>query len=324
MGETVNIGRMAEIVSDELFSEFGWGSVGVPNESWDCVIPNHGKKDHPTDVTFCYEDPYAPKNIHLIADLKSYAANSIKPFSLRETIESLALSVECAKTNKNWKNLYLQPGADFEVQGLLFIYNHDQNYDKNFSAELHAVFEETLKIPRGVRLSVLGPEDIWYLNDIKTDIAVLARKGTLPLDKKDLSFYYHSDSRRRFASKTHNAVASIDYLKGRYQILSFIRKKDGNSVRGLIVYYRGAGSDEREFTLLLDMMRDFGLLDPHDEIHLRLPRADRLAAVNFEKARKQYAILADSQMPEKLKKIKYASVPNVTPSLVQYEVALNG
>ena len=72
MGERVNIARIAEIISADIFSKLGWESHGTPNESWKCDEPAHGKADHPTDATFVYEDPYSGKYVHLIvgADLR--------------------------------------------------------------------------------------------------------------------------------------------------------------------------------------------------------------------------------------------------------------
>lgn len=50
MGETVNIAKMAEKLSKELFAEYQWRRVGT-NISWTCEDHDrHGKKTHPSDV----------------------------------------------------------------------------------------------------------------------------------------------------------------------------------------------------------------------------------------------------------------------------------
>lgn len=314
MGERVNIAKIAEIVSSELFSRIGWELYGPPNESWGCVNEAHQKADHPTDATFVYEDPYTARNVHLVTDLKSYAAGSITASGLKESIESLALAVDCAKENSNWRDLYLKAGADYEVQGLLFIYNHDAAYDRSFQTQLLDALEEGPRIPRGVRLSVLGPDDVWYLNDILVDQATLAYDKIIPHDPEALSYFYPSQSRARVATRDRSRIASIDVLKGKHQIITFIRE----AVRGVLVYYRGPGASEREFIVLIDMLRMFGILDTYDEIHVRLARPDKLAPTNFKKAKSQYA----AHMTLKMDKLRYGSVASVTPRMTQFEVAV--
>lgn len=316
MGERVNIAKIAEIVSSDLFGRIGWELHGPPNESWACVNQAHQKADHPTDATFVYEDPYTAKNVHLVTDLKSYAAGSITAGGLKESIESLALAVDCAKENPHWRELYLKAGADYEVQGLLFIYNHDATYDRSFQTQLLDALEQGPRIPRGVRVSVLGPDDVWYLNDILKDLATLAYDKVIPSDPESLSYFYPSQSRARVATRDRSRIASIDVLKGKHQIITFTR----DNVRGALVYYRGPGASEREFIVLIDMLRLFGMLDTYDEIHVRLARPDRLAAGNFSKATSQYAAHTTSKMD----KLRYGSVAEVTPRITQFEVAVGG
>ncbi|CAB3809688.1 hypothetical protein [Paraburkholderia fynbosensis] len=322
MAERVNIARIAEIVSADIFSKLGWEAHGVPNESWECNEPTHEKRDHPTDVTFVYQDPYSARNVHLITDLKSYAAGSIKEFSLRETIESLALAVDCAKDNPKWKELYLKAGAEYEIQGLVFIYNHDSEYDKSFPEQLHVVFQDDLTIPRGVKLSIIGPDEVWYLNEMLTDIASLARDEVIPTDKKALKFFYHSHSRSKVVSQDHSMVATIDMLKGKYQMLAYSHANQYGGFRGMLVYYRGYGESEREFIVLIDMLRSFGVLDNYDRILVRSARGCSRAANNFNKAVSQYATYGNHEML--LKKLDYGSIASVRPRLTQFEVALRG
>lgn len=317
MGERINIAAMAEEVSKDLFGKVGWQLHGTPNESWACTNPVHQKADHPTDATFVYQDPYSGKNVHLITDLKSYAAGSITSTALKQSIESLALTVDCAKDNPNWKDLYLKAGNDFEIQGLLFIYNHDGDYDRSFATQLVDAMEEGPRIPRGVRLSVMGPEDVWYLNEVLSDLATLAQDKVVPYDLGEFSFYYPSQSRERFALSDRSKVATIDVLKGKYQLMTYVHQ----GRRGMLVYYRGPGKDVREFIVLIDMLRTFGILDDaFDEIHVRSARPTQRAANNFSNAVAQYSERAQ-QTPQKLQKIKFGSVAQVRPRITQFEVA---
>lgn len=327
MSERINIAAMAETVSNDMFGKIGWSIVGPPNESWVCSEPAlHEVKDHPTDVTFVYDDPYTRRTVHLLTDLKSYAAGSIQDYPLKNAIESLASAVQCAKTNPSWKELYLQEGNEPEIQGLLFIYNHDSEYDKNFAAQLKRIFEQDMVIPNGVKLYIMGPDDIWYLGEILNDIANLSRNEEINQDKNALSFYYHSDSRERIASNQKGSLATIDVLKGKYQILRYVGsgKKGGEKDQGVLIYYRGPCKESKEFILLIDMLRSFGLLDIADVIKIRCPRAESKASVNFQKAIKVYSDHPGDRILEKLKKIEYSSIASVRPNLTRFEVAMKG
>lgn len=325
MSERVNIARLAEIVSEQIFSKFGWQTIGPPNESWDCTEPTtHGVKDHPTDVTFVYEDPYSAANVHLLTDLKSYASGSIADYPLKHAIESLAQAVACAKTNKNWKRLYLKDGGTWEVHGLLFIYNHDSEYDRTFSAQLHSIFQQKINIPNGVKLYILGPDDIWYLNEILTDLAQLTYDGKITADKKSVNFFYRSESRTRVAGPQRGLNATIDVLKGKYQLIKYTGtgQHGGEKEQGCLVYYRGKGNEAKEFILLIDMLRSHSLLDTVEHIEIRCPRAGEYAAVSFKRAIMQYSEHPVHKDLPILKKIKFSSVASVRPNLTRYEAAL--
>lgn len=87
MAETVNISKMAELLSKEIFSAFGWQSKGLKNYSWPCVLPEQHhkkriKKLHPTDVVFRYFDPYTNQTTYVIFDLKSYSKGTLKSTDL--------------------------------------------------------------------------------------------------------------------------------------------------------------------------------------------------------------------------------------------------
>ena len=58
MAETANIAKMAEKLSKEVFAEFLWQKTGSTNINWPCEDEErHGKKTHPSDVVFYYDEP---------------------------------------------------------------------------------------------------------------------------------------------------------------------------------------------------------------------------------------------------------------------------
>ena len=125
MPETANIARMAELISNDIFDEFGWERTGPVNENWECVIPEHQRKTHPADVVFWYQDPYSAKRIYVMTDLKSYASNSITKTMIGQALRGLALATECSQLSSVWRNLYVPRDTQYQPVGLLFVFNHD-------------------------------------------------------------------------------------------------------------------------------------------------------------------------------------------------------
>ena len=177
MSETVNVGEIAEKLSEDIFSFFFWQSKDKWNENFECHCPTHlgtdnkPKTKHPGDVVFHYEDPYLGSTTYLHTDLKSYKKKSITKTSMRDALKSLALTIECARDSESWRETY---GADtsesFEVKGLLFVHNHDRGYEGAFDEVIAKIGFESLPIPPDVYMHYLGPKDIQRLYTIANDI----------------------------------------------------------------------------------------------------------------------------------------------------------
>ncbi|WP_426160452.1 hypothetical protein, partial [Pseudomonas sp. DWR1-3-2b2] len=139
MSETVNVGEIAEKLSEEIFSSFFWNMKGKWNENFACHCPSHlgtndkSKSEHPGDAIFHYEDPYLGSTIYLHTDLKAYKKNSIGKQKLRDAFKSLAITIECARDSESWRKVFSIPDSEnYEVRGLLFVHNHDHGYEKPF------------------------------------------------------------------------------------------------------------------------------------------------------------------------------------------------
>ena len=69
MAETVNIGQVATIISDEIFEWFKWERRPNENCNFTCLKPEHKKDTHPVDITnlcllgsnICSNSQYDPK-----------------------------------------------------------------------------------------------------------------------------------------------------------------------------------------------------------------------------------------------------------------------
>ncbi|MGB0289393.1 hypothetical protein [Aequoribacter sp.] len=132
MSETGNIEALAKLVSQDIFKWFKWDTCGLKDTDWRCVTTSHKKRTHPADVVFYYDDPYSGKVIYLNTDLKSYKKGSITATSISKALSSLSISVECANVSEDWQDKYLVNDIGFDsVIGMLFIYNHDDEFDKD-------------------------------------------------------------------------------------------------------------------------------------------------------------------------------------------------
>jgi hypothetical protein len=148
MAETANIAKMAEKISADVFSVFGWESRALANHNWNCVeLEKHHKKKgiktHPTDAVFSYLDPYLGQQVYVNTDLKSYSSGSLESLDLTRSLRSLARATECANKSQEWQQLFVETGSNHSVIGLLFVYNHDGEYDKDFETELEKLAPST-------------------------------------------------------------------------------------------------------------------------------------------------------------------------------------
>ena len=139
MAETANIAKIAQIVSDEIFSVFGWKRRPHKDQNWECVVPSHRKATHPSDVVFSYDSPLENGRVYLTVDVKSYQRSVITKNKVEEALLSLSMSAECANQSEEWQDLYVDPTTNARVHGMLFVFNHDGNYDKDFTKLLSTI-----------------------------------------------------------------------------------------------------------------------------------------------------------------------------------------
>jgi hypothetical protein len=119
MAETINISKMSEKLSKGIFLEFLWGRMEHTNLNWPCEDQeNHEVKTHPSDVVFWYDEPYSQSRTYVNCDLKSYAKGSISTASMREAIESLAKTIECAEKSQEFNDKYIHQDVSPNICGL--------------------------------------------------------------------------------------------------------------------------------------------------------------------------------------------------------------
>ncbi|WP_216907972.1 hypothetical protein [Synechococcus sp. CCY 0621] len=318
---------MAERVHSDCLVEFGWKATGPRDQNWECVDQTHDKLTHPSDVVFHYSNPYAEADVrtYVTTDLKSYAAGSLTKASLRTAIKSLLLATECANLSGEFQRRYVEPGINCEVVGLLFIYNHDANYDKNFRATLAQAMEGVShELRRGRRVFVMGPEDVLYINNLAHDMKMQRGVQRYPLSSEDLEFFY-PDLVRVKARKSENRAATLEMLLSPYQIVRY-QMPNGRSIETkYTVYYRGPGADFREFIYLIDGLFRFQILQHADEVTVCIARPDKEAAAQFSQAVDTYVsqqFHGVKEMRQRLEIIKYRALSGIVPQFSEVEIGM--
>lgn len=334
MAETINISELAHIVSKDIFEWFRWEKIEFYDENFSCrkqdehfskeekdekeeeSVVEEDKTDseekkavktHPVDIVFKYRDPYSGKDVLFNTDLKSYASNSIKASDVRDMLKSIAKTIDCASISSEWKNRYAIKSTKYEIRGMLFIYNHDGNYHKNF----YDVFK-TEKINNrrklGIDLASIGlktnqqihivePLMISYMTTIIADVDKLHREGSFPRHK--YSFYYPELIRNKTISgDKYSRPATIEAITAPYLIIehdeviveSRVEGEYDTSPAGFVIYYNRQGNDPYEFVYLFDTLSRYQILNGDYKIRLRLahylPNKDIIS--HFEKAKEIY------------------------------------
>jgi hypothetical protein len=90
---------------------------------------------------------------------------------------------------------------------MLFVYNHDKEYDKDFSKIIDKVKSEDLDIPKGSKIVVFGPEDIFWLNNVHHEVIHL-RGGAGLLPERDFCKFFYPPLIRKKNVQPDNAKAA--------------------------------------------------------------------------------------------------------------------
>ncbi len=301
VGETSNTAIIANKISKDIFKVFHWEMHQQHDANFDCVLADHKtpsgnqKKQHPGDVVFHYIDPYLNKRIHLHTDLKSYSKNSLQQKKIREALQSLAMTIECAAVSKDWRQTFC--GVDqepSEVRGLLFVANHDNKAPDAFDEQILKISAKNLPVAKGQQIHVLGPKSISQLFSVATDIK-------LAIQDKELSpryrfLYPDLTLWKRQRPDDERIGATIETLMSPYFIIKHdeVRdEQDKSSVilrSGSLVYYSRAGDTVEEFVYLLDSLLRYQLVNAKEIVRIRVFNPNRSGALknNFEKAKERY------------------------------------
>ena len=337
MAETITVGEMAELASDRIFSVFGWERHPLTNQNCDCVAKalhkkQRGSPTHPTDCVFSYIDPYTGRFVFVNTDLKSYAVSTLESVDITKAVRNLAHATECANRSAQWKTLFVGRECNHDVVGMLFIYNHDQNYDGEFNEKLAALPPSGFDMLSETFVGVLGPHRISYLNSVAQDIKALHSDGKLPAKENRFFFYPHLN--RTAAFHQHHKVATLPALLSPLFVLSYefptgATKPPHASSRGIYVYYDGKGETVQEFQYLLGYMFKYQLATENTDIFICCAQPASDAAVLFDNAKREHARqywplhgASEQECLVKLEAMKYRSITNFVMRFEQRELGM--
>ena len=322
MAETANIAKIAQIVSDEIFSVFGWKRRPHKDQNWECVVPSHRKATHPSDVVFSYDSPLENGRVYLTVDVKSYQRSVITKNKVEEALLSLSMSAECANQSEEWQDLYVDPTTNARVHGMLFVFNHDGNYDKDFTKLLSTIKQTALRIKAAYRLYVFGPKDIHYLQNIANDI--VKKRGRKEIPDSEFCKFYHPDLVRARVSSNTLEAATAEMLQSPWLVLKYDARAT-NGKYGYLVYYRGEASSVDELKFLIDYLFRFQLVADMAQIEIRAPFADSRATALFETAKEQYAkeYFEFQEFQTRLNQISFSNIATIENCFSTIELGMD-
>lgn len=318
MAENEHTAHQAELKASELFSEFFWSKLGPTNHDWPCEDKETHKVDtHPCDVVYYYDEPYAARQTYVHCDLKSYAKGTITAAAVKAAVESLAKQVACAERSEEWRKLHTHENVTFSVSGLLFVYNHDGEYEADFQKNLVHIAPELLQLPRGSKLFVLGPKEIFWLDNIRSEIQRMRGKATPELPGPAHCFFYHPQLMRRANLQVKKAkAATLETLTSPIIILES-RDPRRAHLRNVVVFYSRPGDQVDEFMYLIDIMRKYDLLNIDTSVTVKTLHASPISSPTFQKAQLQYIeglTGGNTDLGEYVKAIKYSPMTEVKSS----------
>lgn len=322
MSETGNIEQLAKIVSNDIFKWFKWKTCAPKDLDWTCESEHHKKRTHPSDVVFYYDDPYTGRTTYLNTDLKSYAKGSITKASIFGALKSLSMSVECANISHSWQEKFLLEDVDFgQVAGLLFIFNHDGQFDKDFSELMEQIEFDKLPIAEGNELAIMGPDLIERLINIVSDMKMLKADDVFP-NTNDYTFYYPDLVRSRRCGDEWGKPATIESLTGPWL---FLKHRGGEKFgEGFVIYYHSSGETVEEFIYLIDAMSHYQMLSSGLSIRVRFTNASENAPINLDKAKHEYLRMwgSDLARKEQMQRIDAAQVTHFVKSFNPIEIGM--
>lgn len=343
-GERENISKAANKVAHKILPFLGWERTGPIDENFDCTRPaehTKGKEahNHPVDVVYEYFDPYRKKQILLNTDLKSLGKTSITNAAIRNALNSLALTIECARSSSTWADRYPANKDNTnhtEIEGLLFVYNHDTEYKGSLIGKLagleaegsetiendngekksgQKINSESIKIAGEMQINILDPHSINYILSIATDYRDLKDSKEADAGFGSIGthyFCYPELKLHKSLGYTEHKSCIIENINSPYFIMGYPVTNGISYKQGIVIYYRDKANCEEEFLYLLDVLSNFQILRKDTCIDIRVIKLDNTptsvaADSYFSSAKKHYIqrYKLNNEMAEVVNKINF-------------------
>lgn len=338
MAENGPIEQLAKIVSSKIFDKFHWKRVGPCDQDFDCVKESDHKPvdkvqhhTHPVDAVFSYKDPYLNKVIYLNTDLKSYKKGSINPRMIEGALTSLYKTIDCARYSEQWKGKYDTEIGQSETRGLLFVFNHDNDFEHDFYEYFEppkpedgkrrppSVNLDKLKVKAGQQVHIIEPRRIHYLMSVIADMNEMIVENTFP--RNEYGFFYPQLTYHKVLVDNEYLPATIESLTAPFLIIKHSPVYDFDEAgikrevheKGFVIYYNRPGNSELEFMYLLDLLSSYQILDLKNNIRIRVVAKERNSSIvsHFNRALEVFAFEwgFDEAAKKNLHKIKLQVVP---------------
>jgi hypothetical protein len=322
VAETTNIAKMAELLSNGLFPRYFWRVTGGWNQNWPCEDERHGRKTHPSDVVFYYDEPYVLRRTYVNCDVKSYAKTTITAGAVLSALESLADTISCIELSDTWRKMYIHDGFSPAICGLLFIYNHDGEYDKNFDHILAQTKDERIRAPKGTQIAILGPKQIHWLDNVRYEMVYMRGNGELPEEAR-CSFEYPHLVRKKKLQVVQARAATIEMLVGPWLILA--HEAFGDRKPGYVVFYSGKGESTDEFLYLIDYLMHYQMVRLGVDIKVRTLESHPNSAAHFRRAIDEYIsnFQGGEEITALLTAVDYRQIEQVHRTFSEIEIGMN-
>jgi hypothetical protein len=182
---------------------------------------------------------------------------------------------------------------------------------------------EKLDIPKGSKIFVLGPSDVFWLNNVSYEITYLRGKSELP-PQGECKFYYPHLVQKKNIQLDHAKAATLEMLTGPWITFTYNDAKSTGK-RKFIIFYRRKGDTEEEFMYLLDYLMHYQMLDETSEIHIKVLDADINSNAIFERSISNYIEECEGipDIKQRISSIKFSKMNKVHQVFSEDEIGMD-
>ena len=248
---------------------------------------------------------------------------------INEAIESLALQVECARSNKEWSTLFKCVMHNADLNGMLFLYNNDDEYDKDLLSNLGNTASKEFSIQSSSKLFIFSPKIIKFLmscveniNERRTiNSSSSTEKVWEKIPIREQCGFFYPDKQNKIADQEPDHPATLEMITSGMLLFSY--KHPDYEAKVLNIFWDEVPSSIETFIYLFEFMFNYQMLSNFEKIYLVLPFRDNKTYDLFALARTTYVsnYAANEGQKEKLNKINLVLPKRFVTQIYLNEVA---